>query len=153
MLRSGAHVATPRGGMLHENLARSEQIAGPSDRRFGLTIGACCGAIGGIRARLAHSHWEWWLGVGLVFALFAMVWPAGLAPFNRLWLKLGLVLYKVVNPAVMTILFFSTIVPIGVLLRLRGKDPLRLQPRPELASYWVERTPPGPAPETMNNQF
>ena len=77
--------------MLHENLVRSEEIVGPSDRRFGLTIGAAFATISGIRALLGHSHWEWWLGAGLAVGLFAIFWPAALGPFNRLWLKLGLV--------------------------------------------------------------
>lgn len=139
--------------MLHENLVRSEEIAGPSNRRFGLTIGAACGIIGGIRALLGHSHSGWWLGAGLVAALFAIFWPAALSPFNRLWLKLGLVLHKIVNPVVMTVLFVSTTVPVGVLMRLCGKDTLRLRPRPDAASYWIEREPSGPVPETMKKQF
>jgi hypothetical protein len=141
------------GGVLHENLVRSEEIAGPLNRRFGLTIGAASYIIGGIRALLGHSHWEWWLGAGLVVALLAIFWPAALAPFNRLWLKLGLMLHKIVNPVVMTVLFASTIVPVGALMRLCGKDPLRLRWEPDAASYWIEREPPGPAPETMKNQF
>ena len=72
---------------------------------------------------------------------------------NRLWLRFGLVLYKVVNPAVMTLIFGSTIVPIGVLMRLCGKDPLRLRREPAAASYWIAREPPGPLPETMRDQF
>jgi Saxitoxin biosynthesis operon protein SxtJ len=139
--------------MLHENLVRSEEIVGPSNRRFGLTIGAACAIIGGIRALLGHSHTEWWLGAGFVVALFAILWPAALGPLNRLWLRLGLLLNKVVNPIVMTVLFVSTIVPVGVLMRLGGKDTLRLRARPDAASYWILRDPPGPAPETMKNQF
>jgi hypothetical protein len=139
--------------VLHENLVRSEEIAGPSNRRFGLTIGAACGIIGGIRALLGHSHLEWWLGAGIVIALFAIFWPAALAPLNRLWLKLGLVLHKIVNPVVMTVLFVSTIVPVGALMRLSGKDTLRLRPKPGAGSYWIEREPSGPARETMKKQF
>lgn len=140
--------------VLHENLVRSEEIAGPSNRRFGLTIGAACTTIGGIRALFGHGHMEWWLVVGLAVALFAIFWPAALAPFNRLWLKLGLFLHKVVNPVVMTVLFVSTIVPVGVLMRLSGKDTLQLRPRPDAASYWIVRDPPpGRASETMKNQF
>ncbi len=141
------------GGALHENLVRGEEIVGPSNRRFGLTIGAASVIIGCIRALFGHRHSEWWLGAGLILSLFAIFWPAALAPFNRLWLKLGLVLYRFVNPVVMTALFVSTIVPVGALLRLRGKDPLRLKRRPDKASYWIEREPPGPAPEAMKNQF
>jgi hypothetical protein len=147
------NLAAWRSGALHENLVRSEEIVGPSNRRFGLTIGTVCIVVGFIRAFFGHSHTEWWLGAGLVVVLIAIFWPAALAPFNRLWLKFGLVLNKAVNPIVMMVLFVSTIVPVGVLLRLSGKDPLGLKPRPDAASYWIVREPPGPAPETMKNQF
>jgi hypothetical protein len=143
----------PPGGVLHEDLHRDEEIVGPSDRRFGLTISAILGIIGAIRLVLGHEHWVWWLGAALALALFALVWPAALHPLNRLWLLLGIVLYKVVNPIVMALLFFSTIVPIGFLMRLCGKDPLRLQREPAAASYWIEREPPGPPADTMRNQF
>ena len=139
--------------MLHENLVRNEEIAGPSDRRFGLTIGAVCAVIGGIRALLGHGHLEYWLGGAVVLAVFALVWPAALGPFNRLWFQFGQLLQKIVSPVVMTALFVSTIVPVGVLMRLSGKDTLRLRPMPNLKSYWIEREPPGPAPESMNRQF
>ena len=97
---------------------------------------------------------RWWaLGVAAVFAALAFMWTALLAPLNRLWLKLGLVLYKVVNPIVLGLLFYVTVTPISLLMRVLGKDPLRLRRDPDAASYWIERTPPGPAPESMKNQF
>jgi hypothetical protein len=83
----------------------------------------------------------------------AISWPALLTPFNRLWLKLGLALNKIVNPVVMTAVFVSTIVPGGVLMRLGGKDTLRLRRRPDAATYWSAREPSAPATETMQKQF
>jgi hypothetical protein len=53
----------------------------------------------------------------------------------------------------MALLFFSTITPIGLLMRLTGKDSLRLRRDPAAASYWIAREPPGPPPEGMRNQF
>jgi hypothetical protein len=144
--------APPPGGALHEDLTRAEEITGPSDRRFGLTIAAVCGVVGAIRLIFGHGGW-WWLGAGVLLALFALGAPAILAPLNRLWLKLGLVLYKVVNPVVMALIFVTTIVPVGILMWLCGKDPLRLKREPDAASYWIAREPPGPTPETMRNQF
>jgi hypothetical protein len=79
--------------------------------------------------------------------------PAALRPLNRAWMLLGLVLYKIVNPIVMALLFFSTMTPVGALMRACGKDPLRLRRDPAAASYWIAREPPGPAAETMRNQF
>jgi hypothetical protein len=82
-----------------------------------------------------------------------LIWPAALRPLNRLWLRFGLLLYRVVNPVVMALVFYSTMVPIGLAMRLCGKDPLRLRREPDAASYWLEREPPGPLPATMKNQF
>lgn len=143
----------PAGGLLHEDLSRAEEIAGPSDRRFGLTIAAVCGVVGAIRLIFSHGGWGWWMGAAVLLALAALAAPALLAPFNRFWLRLGLVLYKIVNPAVMALIFATAIVPVGLLMRLCGKDPLRLKREPDAASYWIAREPPGPPPDTMRNQF
>ena len=50
-------------------------------------------------------------------------------------------------------MFAMVFVPIGLLLRLFGKDPLRLRLDPAAQSYWIEREPPGPAADSMTNQF
>ena len=49
--------------------------------------------------------------------------------------------------------FFTTVMPIGLLMRAVGKDPLRLRREPAAGSYWIAREPPGPEPDTMKNQF
>jgi len=139
--------------MLHENLVRNEEVIGPTNRRFGVIVGGVCVFVGGVRAVFGHGHAIWWLAIGSVLVLLASVWPAGLAPLNRLWLRFGLLLHKFVNPAVMALLYVSTIVPIGVLMRLFGQDPLRLKPRPDAESYWIVRDRRGARPEDMKNQF
>ena len=70
-----------------------------------------------------------------------------------MWVKLGALLYVIVSPIVMALLFYLTVTPLALLMRVPGKDPLRLRRDPNAASYWIERTPPGPAPESMKNQF
>jgi hypothetical protein len=93
------------------------------------------------------------LGVAAAFAILALLWPALLAPLNKLWLKLGLLLFKVVNPIVLGLLFYVIVAPIGLLMRALSKDPLRLRREPEALSYWIVRSPPGPEPDSMKNQF
>ena len=78
--------------------------------------------------------------------------PSVLHPLNRLWMKLGLLLHRVVNPIVMGLLFYGTILPTGLIMRLRGRDLLRLKREPAADTYWIARTP-GPAPESMRDQF
>ncbi len=66
---------------------------------------------------------------------------------------LGLLLGRVVSPIVMALLFFLVVTPTAFLFRLLGKDPLRLAAEPRAGTYWIERRPPGPPPDTMANQF
>ena len=95
----------------------------------------------------------WALAVSGVFLILALAVPKVLAPLNRLWLKFGALLHMIVSPIVLGVLFFLTITPIALILRLMGKDLLRLKRSQGTSSYWIERKPPGPPPETMINQF
>ena len=97
--------------------------------------------------------WPWTSGIAALCLAAALFYPAILRPFNRLWLKFGLLLHKVVTPVVMAVVFFGTVLPTGLILRALGKDPLRLKRRPKANSYWIERCPPGPTAESMKDQF
>jgi hypothetical protein len=68
-------------------------------------------------------------------------------------MRLGMLLHRIVSPIALGIMFFLVITPMGLLMRALGKDPLRLRLRPDEGSYWIDRRPPGPAPETMKDQF
>jgi hypothetical protein len=137
----------------HENLVREEDVVGSSDRTFGGTLAVIGIAIGALKLWRGHGSGWLWLAAATVLLLLALFWTAALAPLNRLWLRFSLVLYKVVNPIVMALMFFATVVPTGLVMRALGKDPLRLKRDPKAASYWIVREPPGPAPETMKHQF
>ena len=106
-------------------------------------------------APLLHDNpVRWWaLAAAAVFCGLALLLSRALAPLNRLWSRFGLLLSKIVSPIVLALLYFLTVVPVGLLMRLSGKDPLRLRFDPKAESYWIPRTPPGPAPDSMKNQF
>ena len=97
--------------------------------------------------------WPWTSGIAALCLAAALFYLAILRPFNRLWHKFGLLLHKVVNPIVMALVFFGTVLPTGLIMRALGKDPLRLKRRPNANSYWIERRPPGPTAESMKDQF
>lgn len=56
-------------------------------------------------------------------------------------------------PIVMRLLFFGVVTPIGVAMRLAGRDPLRRRHDPAASSYWILRRPPGLSPVSMKRQF
>ena len=144
----------------HEDYARTHDVKSGTDRGFGLTVGGILLLLAGIRAAV---HWAGgepfgWLtpvlaAIGIVLLAGAWFAPQLLSGLHRAWIKLGLVLFKVVNPIVLGLIYLTTVVPTGLLMRALGRDPLHLKFEPAAPSYWVRREPPGPAPETMKNQF
>lgn len=140
---------------MHEDLSREEIIQGSSDRAFGVVMACFFGIIGLLPLIFGSGpSVRWWaLAIAFIFGALAWLRPATLAPLNRLWLRFGLLLSKVVSPVILGLLFFVTIMPIGLVMRALGKDPLRLRKDKSAASYWIVRDPPGPAAETMKNQF
>lgn len=139
--------------MAHEDLSREQQVEGSSDRSFGLVFAAVFLVV----ACWPLFHGElprWWaVGVAMGFVIIAFWRPVLLAGLNRQWIKLGLLLGRIVSPIALGILFYGVVAPIGLVMRLTGKDPLRLKLDSGANSYWIPRKPPGPPPDSMTNQF
>jgi len=139
--------------MGHESYSRDEKIDGSSDRTFGLVFAAFFGLLGLLPLILGRAPRIWAFGVSGIFLLAALLFPSRLAPLNLLWQRLGLLLHRLVSPIALGIMFFLVITPMGLLMRATGKDLLRLRRDPAATSYWIERRPPGPAPESLKDQF
>lgn len=138
---------------LHEDFSREEEVKGGSDRGFGLVFAGFFAIMAALSWWKGHVAWHFTLPLSAVFLVVSLTVPRILAPLNRLWLKIGLLLYKVMNPLIMGLLFFVTITPIGLVMRATGKDFLRMRMDKGAKSYWIDRTPPGPPPQSMKNQF
>lgn len=139
--------------MAHEDLSRDQHVEGSSDRSFGLVFVVVFFTIAAWPLLHGETPRWWAFGVAAVFALVAVMRPTLLAGLNRLWVKLGVLLGKLVSPIALGILFYGVFFPVGVAMRLAGKDPLRLRRDADAASYWIPRKPPGPPPDSMTNQF
>jgi len=138
---------------LHEDFRSRHQSTGPSDRGFGLVGAAACGVIG-LWPLIRHQPVRlWFLAAAALFLLLALGLPSVLHPLNVAWAKLGLLLNGIITPVIMGVLFFAVVTPVAYFLRLRGRDALRLRPNPAAKTYWLERQPPGPLPQSMANQF
>lgn len=139
--------------MGHESLQRERQVEGSSNRSFGIVF-AVVFAIIALFPLLFGGALRWWsVVIALAFLALALLAPATLAPLNRIWMRFGLLLHKIVSPIVLGIMFFLVVTPIGLLMRATGKDPLRLRPDKSARTYWIDRTPPGPKPESLTDQF
>jgi nitrate reductase NapE component len=139
--------------MAHEDLSREQQVESSSNRSLGLVFAVFFVVIACWPLLHQEAPRGWGFVVAAVFAVIALLKPALLAGLNRLWTKLGVLLGKVISPIALGILFYGVFTPIGAVLRLTGKDPLRLKLDPGADSYWIPRKPPGPPPDSMTNQF
>jgi hypothetical protein len=140
-------------GTLHEDLRREDATAAPSERKFGLTLGVVFALIALIKV-IERSPWSVvWGALAAVLIGCALLRPRLLSAPNRLWLKLGLLMHWIVNPIIMAILFYGTILPVGLLMRALGKDPLRLRLDKTATSYWLPRSDERSPSEAMRQQF
>lgn len=138
---------------IHEDFSRQEEVTGPSDRTFGLSLAAAL-ALLALWPIVRHRPMRaWLLQVAVVLTALALVRPRLLGLANRAWLRLGLLLQRLATPAVMALLFYAAVTPTALALRLLGKDLLRLRIDRTADTYWIDRTPPGPDPGSMRRQF
>jgi hypothetical protein len=92
---------------------------------------------------------KWSLIISLIFLILGLINSQILTPLNKLWFKFGIFLGKIISPLIMGIIFFLVVTPIGLLMRLLGKDILSLKYNKN-QSYWIDNKGPK---SKMKNQF
>jgi predicted membrane metal-binding protein len=140
---------------MHEQFDKRDDVKAPSERSFGITFAVVFALLA------AFSYWHRGAGttfyvtiaVSAVFAVVTFMAPRILRPLNLIWLKFGLLLHKVVNPAIMGILFFGIFTPMGVVMRMFGVDFLRTRRKPATGSYWIAKSDDNIPDSSMKNQF
>jgi len=137
----------------HERLQYVEDLQGSSDRVFGLVFGVFWSVVA-LAPLIKGEPIRVWAGVlAAAFLVTSLIMPTLLGPLNRLWQRFGRLLRRLTNPIVMAILFFSTVVPFGLIMRLLKRDVLRLKWEPGSVTYWIPRNPPGTRRDSMKDQF
>ena len=92
----------------------------------------------------------WSVLTSLIFLILGLLNSKILSPLNKLWFKFGIFLGKIVSPLIMGIIFFLVVTPIGLIMKLLGKDLLNLKYNYNNKSYWIEKIGPK---SKMKNQF
>lgn len=125
----------------HETYREHDAAKASSARSFGLLIGTLFLLLALRSLATAGHRWPWLLGTGIAFVAVAAARPAWLARLNRAWMALGKLLGRLLSPVVLALLFIGVVLPVGLLMRLAGNDPLRLKRAGAKESYWVARDP------------
>jgi Saxitoxin biosynthesis operon protein SxtJ len=117
----------------------------PSNRSFGWMFT-------GVFA-LGALFYPWVLALAAVSAGVTLAREQWLTPLNRGWMKLGELLGRVVNPVVLGMIFYGVFTPVGLAMRLAGRDAMTRTYEPRARTYWVQRDPPGPPEDSFRNMF
>jgi len=80
----------------------------------------------------------WALVLSIIFLAITFLKRDLLKPLNKIWIKFGELLGKIIAPIVMALIFFFVLTPISIVVRLFGKDLLKLKISKE-NSYWIKR--------------
>ena len=125
------------------------RLSSAEGRRFGLTVGAAFLGLAGL---------TWWRdfatlpslfgALGLALLSAGLLMPGRLTLVHRAWMALAQAISKVTTPVFLAVVYFGVMMPIGLVMRLFGRNPLRHAPRDN--SYWTPRDGPRGG---MPNQF
>ena len=92
----------------------------------------------------------WSLVLSIIFFILGILNSQLLTPLNKLWFKFGMFLGLIVSPIVMGIVYFLVVTPIGIFMRLLGKDLLKTSKAKNASTYWIKRIN---KQNTMKKQF
>lgn len=123
-------------------------------RRFGIIMAVAFGVIGGLLLWRGREHYFWFLILSGAFLLLGIAVPNLLRPAYKTWMTLAGIMGWFMTRIILIVLFYLVVTPIGLLMRLLGKDFLELKlDRSSAVSYWIPREGPKPEAENYSNQF
>ena len=110
-----------------------------SDKSFGILFFIVFLIIGLWPLFFSEKIRLWSLIVSISFLLIAFIKPSLLSTLNKIWIKIGYFLGKLIAPIVMALIFFTLVTPISFLVRCFKKDLLNLSFSKQDLSYWKKR--------------
>ena len=124
----------------------------PSNKKFGFFFTAVFLICAFYSYYNNNTSWVYILvTISFIFFIVTILKAEVLLPLNKLWMSLGFLLGMIVSPIVMGLIFFGIFTPIAILMRLFGRDELRLRFKKQ-SSHWVSRDN-DPQSENFKHQF
>ena len=124
----------------------------PSNKKFGFFFTFVFAILAFYFLFIDSILWAQALAVlAVLFLLITVIIPQVLLPLNKLWMRLGLLLGMIVSPIVLGIIFFGLVTPYGMVMRLFGRDELRLK-FTKKSSHWISRSESIKS-DSFKNQF
>ena len=109
-----------------------------SNKSFGIVFAVVFGLITFWPLIKGNDIRLWSLIISIILLVLGMINSKILTPLNKLWFKFGIFLGNFIAPIVMGIIFFLVVTPTGIIMKLLGKDLIKLKKNNE-KSYWIEK--------------
>jgi hypothetical protein len=122
-------------------------------REFGFVVGGVLCAIGILSFWRGKGSFPYFLAPGIILVITGAVIPSILKPVQKAWMTLALLMGWVMTRVFLSVLFYLAITPVGLLLRLMGKDLLDERLEPQKQSYWKLRPQTSRAPADCEKQY
>ena len=124
----------------------------PSNQNFGFFFTFLFAVAAAYFYYISNRVWAYnFAAAAFIFLAVTLIKSDILLPLNKLWMRFGLLLGMIVSPIVLGIIFFGLFTPIATLMRLKGRDELKLKITNK-GSHWISRKEPI-KPETFKQQF
>ena len=128
------------------------EIEFPSNRKFGFFFTFVFVTAAAYFYYAANVGWAYvFVAAASIFLIITLIKSDALLTLNKLWMRFGLLLGMIVSPIVLGIIFFGLFAPIAILMRLSGRDEVRLE-FTQKSSHWILRNESIKS-ESFKNQF
>ena len=122
-------------------------------KEFGLLVGGVLCALAGLLGWRGRGSYPYFLVPGFVLLIAGAFLPTVLKPVQKAWMTLAILMGWVMTRVLLSVLFYLAITPIGLLLRITGKDLLDQKLEPKKTSYWKIRSDLSRVPSDYERQF
>ena len=92
-------------------------------------------------------------GIGGTLVGLGLAVPVVLKPVYRVWMALAVVLGFIMTRVILSVVYYLVMTPIGLAMRLFGKDPMHRRIDPDAASYWIEKSYDDESPERLEKYY
>lgn len=113
-------------------------------RKFGLVMTIPLAIIGGFLFWKEKPAAPYLLVLAAFFLISGLFFPTILKPVEKIWMKIAELISAVMTRVILFLTFYLVITPVGIILKLMGKDLLEIKFDPDKKSYWVPVEKDGP---------
>jgi len=114
-------------------------------RNFGVIMAVALAIIASILLWKDRSAWPYLYGIAGFFLVAGLAFPRLLAPIEWLWMKFARIMGIITTSIILSVAYYFVVTPIGIIMKIAGRDPLHRRFDRRAKSYWIPVDPDGPA--------